>query len=156
MAKRGDRVTGSSGPTRRGRRIRRLILGSALAAPVLIVALWIAVNRVEWLGPWVADGLRAVVGAEAVTQLEDFAYSLQDRVNRLVKNGEAPKAYWEVPEGTEATVGPVAKSEEKPDQEAQPKLEPFAPKDVGPALNTWSAPGDGIWVPKQRLVLRSF
>ena len=34
MAKRGDRSTGSSGPSRRGRLIRRLVLGGALGAPV--------------------------------------------------------------------------------------------------------------------------
>ena len=122
--------------------LRRTLLALAISAPVAVLGLWIAVNRVEWLGPWVANGLRAVVGADAVTALEDFAYGLQDRFNRAWRSGEKPKAYWKVPE--------TRKTPPKTPAAAAPRaaaLPPFRLADVGPALASWSAPGDGMWVP---------
>jgi hypothetical protein len=126
---------------------RRLLVGSAVATPLAVLGLWIAVNRVEWLGPYVADTLRAVVGVEAVAGLEDFAYGVQDRVNRVVRKGEAPKAYWEVP-----STPPLAPSTpETPEAPVDPvlavELPPFQPHPVGPVLASYSAPGDGHWLP---------
>ena len=104
--------------SRRARRqwLRRLVWGSAIATPVAILALWIAVNRVEWLGPYVADGLRSVVGVEAVARLEDFAYGIQDRVNRVLRRGEAPKAYWDVTQPVKTQEPPPAAPSGSPAQ----------------------------------------
>src|SRR5262249_28747808 len=83
---------------RRSRRFWRVLSLSIFAAGVAgVLGLWIAVNRVEWLGPYVADGLRAVVGVDAVASLEDFSYRVQDRINRVWRRGEKPRAYWSVP-----------------------------------------------------------
>jgi hypothetical protein len=142
-------------PGRRRRWVRRVLVGAGIATPALILALWVLVNRVEWLGPYVADGLRAVVGVETVARLEDFAYGVQDRVNRVLRRGEAPKAYWEVPSAgpspSPAAEAPeplaeAKKEPETPEDEPEP-LPPFRPEDVGPALQSWSAPGDGKWLP---------
>lgn len=128
--------------------LRRALIGLAAGIPVAILGLWIAVNRVEWLGPYVADSLRAVVGTEAVTQLEDFAYGIQDRFNRVWRRGEKPKAYWTVPstrppaKAPAPAAAPTAKAEA-----ASAPIPPFRPVDVGPALKSWSAAGDGVWVP---------
>jgi hypothetical protein len=103
------------------------------------LGLWIAVHRIPWLGPMVANGLRAVVGSENVTRLEEIAYAIEDRVNRIRKKNEPPKAYWEVPE-PEAAEAKAVPIEPKADAPA------FHPKDAGPMHASWSAPGDGRWV----------
>lgn len=119
----------------------------AIVAAASVLALWVAVNRVEWLGPYVADGLRAVVGVDAVASLEDFAYRVQDRVNRVWRRGEKPKAYWSVPKAkiAPAPEKPAPKAEAAPEPVAE--IPPFSPEDVGPVHKEWSAPGDGQWVP---------
>jgi hypothetical protein len=150
---------------------RHLAIALALVVPASILVLWFLVNRVTWLGPWVADGLRAVIGVDNVSKLEDFAYDLQDRVNRVVRKDEAPRAYWAVPSATEpppalpsAPPHPSALSNGAPPTETVPSttasgatgsstVPPFRPEDVGPALQSWSAPGDGQWVPMPSDVL---
>src|SRR5262245_20526545 len=112
----------SSGTPRTGL-ARRLAIAAAAAVPLGAVGLWIAVNRVEWLGPYVADGLRAVVGVEAVANLEDLAYGVQDRINRVVYRGTQPRAYWAPPSAAPPRAPPVAAAPETgpgtPGQEAQ-------------------------------------
>lgn len=145
--------SGRSHPVTRRRNLgRRLLLGSAVAAPISIVGLWIAVNKVEWLGPLVADGLRAVIGKDAVAELEDIGYGIQDRIYRFIRKDEQPKAYWEVPVATAEPPEPQAEllpeGEAGVTAEPQPAVRaPFRPVDVGPVHQSWSAPGDGQWVP---------
>lgn len=122
------------------RLLRRILLGTALAIPVLVLGLWIAMHRVEWLGPWLADLGRSIVGNDAIAKLEDWAYGVQDKFNVATKGDQTPTARWTVPEKPPA--------EEKKDPEApKSKYPTFAPKDVGPMLKSFSAPGDGQWVP---------
>ncbi len=122
-----------------------VVLGLGGAA---VLALWIAVNRVGWLGPYVADGLRSVIGVDAVASLEDFAYRVQDRVDRVWRRGEKPRAYWSVPRTRQAAPSPkAAPATAAESKSAEVVLPPFAMADVGPALKEWSAPGDGEWVP---------
>jgi hypothetical protein len=126
-------------------RLRRWLLGIAVASIVGVIALWIAVHRVEWLGPLVANTLRKIIGTDNVAKLEDFAYAVEDRVNRIFKKDEPPKAYWKVPPKQPEPpppAAPVAASGAPP----APALPPFEPKNPGPALKAWSAPGDGQWV----------
>jgi len=135
-----------SRPARRRRRGGTILFGLAVSGALSIIGLWIAVNHVEWLGPYVADGLRAVVGVNAVAALEDFAYRVQDRVNRVWRRGEKPKAYWTVPAAKTRPTPPKAAPPE-PSAEPVPEIPPFSPADVGPVHKEWSAPGDGQWVP---------
>ncbi|MBW2526119.1 MAG: hypothetical protein JRI23_18200 [Deltaproteobacteria bacterium] len=107
----------------------------------MVLGLWVAVHRVSWLGPLVANTLRSIIGVQAVTDLEETAYGLQDRWNRFWRDGEQPEAYWEVPERTAATPPPVATTE------AGCTVPAFALENVGPVHDSWSAPGDGVWVP---------
>lgn len=135
-------------PKVRGRACR-LLLAGAILTPISVLALWIAVNRVEWLGPLVADGLRAVIGKEAVTEIENVAYAIQDRFYQYTRRGEKPKAYWEVPTAA-PEAEPVVEDEAKPDAggpEPTPAPRSFRPDPVGPVHASWSAPGDGHWVP---------
>lgn len=117
-------------------RRRLIILGCMFGS---LLGLWTAMHRVPWLGPMIADGLRSVVGVEAVSKLEDAAYGVQDRYNRFWRAEEAPKAYWEV--STHDAAPPPEASE------AQGcKVSAFKPVSVGPVHESWSAPGDGSWL----------
>lgn len=132
---------------------RRLAWGAAIGIPLSIVALWVAVHSVPWMGPLVANTLRAIIGKENVTRLEEFVYSIEDRVNRTLKADSEPKAYWEVPPAdpkTPAAPAPAAQGGAGPgdtETEEHAKLPSFQPEDVGPVHAAWSAKGDGQWVP---------
>lgn len=136
----------------RPRKRRRRLAGSLLAtfvglAAAGVLGLWIAVNRVEWLGPYVADGLRAVVGVDAVASLEDFGYRVQDRWNRVWRKGEKPRAYWAVPQAASSAQPAPAVPAPETAAPAVNALPPFRLRSVGPVHKEWSAPGDGEWLP---------
>jgi hypothetical protein len=118
------------------KRIKRTLLVLAIALPVSVLGLWIAIHTFPALGPWLADGLRAIVGPAAVARLEELGYSSEDRFNTWWRADEPPKTYWEVPE-----VEPQQAASAAPG--APP---PFRPADVGPASKAQSAKGDGRWV----------
>jgi hypothetical protein len=125
----------------RKRRFLRWLPRISAALGVAVALLWWAIHRFDWMGPLVANGLRAVIGADNVASLEDWVYSVEDKKNRVLREKEAPKAYWKVPV-------PAANAPASPNSDGgAPTLPPFHPKDPGPALKSWSAPGDGIWVP---------
>jgi hypothetical protein len=73
---------------------------------------------------------------------------VEDRVNRLLKKNEPPKAYWQVPATAAAS---AAASASAPVDSAEPTSAPpsagaFQLTNPGPALKEWSAPGDGEWL----------
>lgn len=118
-------------------RLRRAALYTLIATPILGVALWYSVHKFPWLGPLVANGLRAVIGTDNVAKLEDTVYAVEDRFNRWYRKDEKPKAYWDVP----------AEEAKAPPSDAGPNARPdFSLADVGPIHEKWSAPGDGKWV----------
>lgn len=121
-----------------GRR-RRWFLGALLSVPALALGAWLFVHRIPWAGPLVANGLRALIGVDAVAKLEDTVYAVEDRANRVLRKGEAPRAYWSVPQAP-------ARSARAPEPERGLTEPSFTPKDVGPMHKSWSAPGDGVWV----------
>ncbi len=127
-------------PKKPRRWLRRLSIAAVVSAGLGLV-LWIAIHRIPWLGAAIADGLRSIIGVEAVTKLEDFAYGVQDRFNRLVRSDSEPEAYWEVPSSTAPlpTAMPTT-----PEQRCV--VAAFQPKDVGPVHQSWFAPGDGKWL----------
>jgi hypothetical protein len=145
MSKRVARQRTGPPTASRGRRL--LLLGLA-ALPAAVLGLWILVNRVEWLGPYVADGLRAVIGKDAVTQIEDVAYAIQDRFYQYYRKDEKPKAYWSVPQPLAVpTIEPAAPPVVEGSTPVKPQPAPhFQPTAVGPVHASWSAPGDGQWV----------
>ena len=128
-------------PQRRRGRWRRILLWLFGIGVALVALTYWAVHRFEWAGPLVANSLRSVIGVDNVARLEDFVYAVEDRVNRLTRKNEKPQAHWQVPAAAPApSAAPAASSD-------APRLPAFAPKDPGPALKAWSAPGDGKWVP---------
>lgn len=125
-------------PSRRNRRRRRRYL---LAVPgslvIALVALWAAVHRLPWLGPWLADAGRKVFGDRAVAALEDWTYGVDDAWNRFWHRGERPQPVWQVP----ASPSPA------PVSSGPPIARSFRPADTGPVHEKFAAPGDGVWVP---------
>ncbi len=146
------KLPSKAGPqTKKWPRWKKGLVGGAVATPVLVGGLWIAVHSIPWMGPLVANTLRATIGKENVTRLEEFVYSIEDRVNQTVKSGEAPKAYWKVPEqkapAPAATPAASPQPSDTQEEEKPEALSPFAPPVPGPVHETWSAEGDGKWVP---------
>lgn len=129
----------------RARRWRRWLAGTALGGTLTLIVVWWAVHTFDWAGPLVANTLRAIIGVDNVAKLEDFVYAIEDRVNRAFRGTEAPKAHWSVPQATPKTAPPVVPP--RPSGAPLQALPPFKPRDPGPALKAWSAPGDGVWVP---------
>jgi hypothetical protein len=132
------------GRAKRSRAVRRWLPRVSAGLGVLLAVLWWAVHRFDWMGPMVANSLRAVLGTSAVASLEDFVYGIEDRVNRVSRGDEAPKPAWSVPPA--ALAAPVLPPPSASVAQV-PALPPFRPKNPGPARKAWSAPGDGIWVP---------
>ena len=130
-----DHVPRDAKRRRRLRRRRRALVVLAASA-LALVTLWIAVHRVPWLGPWLADEGRKVFGDRAIAKLEDWTYSTDDAWNRLWRGRERPKPQWQVPPSAPASsAGPA------------PAAAAFRPVDVGPVNEKFAAPGDGVWVP---------
>ena len=114
------------------------------------LALWIAIHRVPWLGPALADSVRAVVGPKPVAWAENIAYGVQDRLNRWRYQDQAPSSYWQVPQGSN-TAAPVAASPAASSQTSAPvaaaSADRFAPTPFVPPEPSVTAPGDGVWIP---------
>lgn len=138
----GRRSKAPNSRPRRRSRFKQVLLGLGIGLPALALGLFVLANKVEWVGPLMADSLRAVVGTRAVARLEDFAYGVEDRWNQVWKKNDKPKAYWQVPS---AHARPRHRPKKVADK-GPPPLPPFEPKDVGAMHKNWSAPGDGVWV----------
>ena len=140
--------------TRRWSRLRKVLVGLAIAVPVSIAGLWYTSQHVPWVGAFLADSLRAILGPDAVQRLEEVAYGWQDQWNQWTRGGEAPKRYWDAPTTTAnpstpmpAPIPAAALAEDAGASEAGVVLQPFHPVDIGPIFPTVAAEGDGVWVP---------
>ena len=131
-------------PARKKSRFARFTLWFSGTSVLFVFAVWYAVHHFDWAGPLVANSLRAAFGDDNTAKLEDVVYGVEDRVNRLLKKNEPPKAYWQVPGSASAPVVVPDSSAVTP--EPAPAVAAFHPVNPGPALKEWSAPGDGEWL----------
>jgi hypothetical protein len=146
MARRATKIEKRKA-TRKRPRFGRLLLGLLGTGFALFLLVWYAVHHFDWAGPLIANSLRAVFGNDKVAKLEDIVYGAEDRVNRLLKKNEPPKAYWQVPGTASAASSAAAEVSRAPVAEAPARaIEAFHPANPGPALKEWSAPGDGEWL----------
>jgi hypothetical protein len=123
--------------------LRRLGITAGVGL-VAMLALWIAVHRVPWLGPAIADGLRSVLGPAPVAWMEDVAYGVQDRINLWRHSDDEPTTFWGLPEiGAPTATAPPARSDAGVEG-AEPG---FFPEPFVPPFKRVSTPADGIWVP---------
>lgn len=126
--------------------------GIAVAVP----ALWIGIHEVPWLGPTLADGVRAVVGPKPIAWAEDVTYGIQDRIDRWRYKDAAPKTFWDVPSGAPTAapppvapvVTPVALASGAPvaaPAPSAPAAGAFPPPAFPPPFEGVASPGDGTW-----------
>lgn len=106
---------------------------------LLFVARW-AVHNTTWFAPAVADGLRFVIGADAVESIERLVAGTRDRAKRaLPQERDTSTGYVEL----DATPTTTPAAEVRPNPPATPPR--FHPKDVGPMDLRVAAPEDGLW-----------
>ena len=82
-------LSGWAAPIVPNRPASRWLLSLTLLGATTLCAAWLGVRHVPWFGPWVADGLRSLVGSERVTQLEETVAGVEDRVQRVTSDGKA-------------------------------------------------------------------
>jgi hypothetical protein len=137
---------------RRKRPWLRRLGQTAAALLVALLLLWIAIHRIPWLGPALAEGARALFGARFVAWVEDVAYGIQDRVDRWRYGDRPPKAFWEVPSaaGSSASPAPATSSAQQPGAgggDPAADAPAFFPRPFEPPFPEVAAAADGIWVP---------
>lgn len=65
----------------------RWLMGATLSGAALVASTWVGIRTLPWFGPMLADGMRAVVGAENVTKLEEVVAHVEDRVQAATSSG---------------------------------------------------------------------
>jgi hypothetical protein len=142
---------GSAAPKARSRRRvkvwTRRLLNAVLAVTAALLVLWIAIHRIPWLGPTLAEAARSVLGPGPVAWMEDVAYGVQDRVDRWRYRDAPPRAYWSAPSAPSGAARTVAETGEPTDP--TPTAEPtgFFPTPFEPPYPDVAAAADGLWVP---------
>lgn len=124
---------------KRPRRWRRVLGWTLGASAVGVVGLWIAVHRVPWLGPALAEGARKVLGPGAVAWMEDTAYAIEDRINQWRYGSGPPKVLW-----ASSSARPVVALPPPPAEPGKPPPT-FPPPPFTPPFQDVAAEGDGSW-----------
>lgn len=109
-----------------------------------LLLLRLAVHRLPWLGPWLADQLRAVVGNDAVTWLEETSARLEDRARRAVSVRVGPRTLDRAEPNSAPSGAAIGAGPARAESAAATR---FVPRDVGPLSTRMAAAGDGQWRP---------
>lgn len=100
-----------------------------------MLLLWIAIHVFPGLGPWLADGGRALLGPRFVAKVEDFAYGVQDDVNSVRFKDAPPTQLW----------SDVPDAEAAPTHAAELPVY-FPPPHAKPAHPNVATESDGHWL----------
>ncbi|MBI5537457.1 MAG: phosphodiester glycosidase family protein [Deltaproteobacteria bacterium] len=119
-------------------------LGSIFAGAL---ALWFAIHHVPWLGPALADGVRAVVGPKPVAWAEDTFYGWQDRWNRWRYGDSKPVSYWAASSASGSAPVASEPAPPVPSGDGGAGVNGFPPAAFTPPSDRVAGPGDGQWVP---------
>lgn len=136
-----------------------LVIGGMTLLGSLGAALVLAVHHVPQAGPFIANSLRAVIGIQAVAQLEEMAASAEDTVMRMrdqpsrslsdLSPSIVAAAHAAAPAVQIETS--VARATSLIDSDglipALPLAPVFTPAPITPPFPAVAAPGDGVWVP---------
>lgn len=117
------------------RKRSRFLVATFVIGAVLALGAWTAMRSVPWFGPLVADSLRAVLGGERVTALEEAVASVEDHVERVTSDGKVRS----LDDATPAAL--LAPNE--PDVAALTRA--LAPSNVAPLYPAVAAPEDGVF-----------
>ena len=115
----------------------RWMMGVTIAGVALVAATWIGIRTLPWFGPMLADGLRAALGSENVTRLEEVVADVEDRVQAATSSGTVRSLSDSTPPELLASA-PI-----------QPAQLPSSnrPRDVGALHAAVASKEDGIWQP---------
>lgn len=131
---------------------RRFLSRAALAATAGLLScagLWVGIHHIPWMGPFLADSARAVVGPSVVARVEDAVYGAEDRWKRVWLKDMEPESLWEVPEASAADPpSPPPAASGLAGVEPRPV---YRPNPVGRVHPEFGADGDGVWVPMPSL-----
>jgi len=135
---------------------RWLLIGSMIVSAIGLVVL---VRRAPWAGPALADGLRAVIGDQNVTRLEEFWAGVEDRWLRFTRMpprrlGDASPALAPAlpiaPESGRADAGPAgALPTPSANSRAASASTGVLPAPAVPPFPEVAAVDDGAWYPVQ-------
>lgn len=135
------RRNAKAGDQRTKARWKRRLLVAGAATVALGAGGWVAIHEIPGFGPWVAEGVRSVVGPEPVAWAEDVVYGIADWVNVKTRADEAPTTYWEP-----AAIEPIVIVDAKGQTIVlDPKAD--APASFEPPFAKVAATGDGVWTP---------
>ena len=127
-------LSGWAAPIVPTRPASRWLLSLTLLGAVGLCSAWLAVRHVPWFGPMVADQLRALVGSERVTVLEETVAGVEDRVQQAVSDGKARSLSEATPSELMVSVA---------DARATP--ETVAPPALGAMYAATASSEDGTW-----------
>ena len=123
-------------PARDERRRARRLFGVVAFGVVTLMAAWTAVRTVPWFGPLVADTLRAVIGSERVTKLEEAVAAVEDDVKQVASDGKGRTL-------SDATPAALLVAPADP----APQNVERRPENVAPPHAKVSTREDGVWLP---------
>lgn len=124
------------------RRYKRALLIAGASTVALGGGMWIAIHEIPGFGPWLAEGVRSVVGPGPVAWAEDMAYGAADWVNVRTRADEAPTTYWQ----PQTSLEPIVVVDDKGQKIViDPKVD--APPAFTPPHPKVAAEGDGVWQP---------
>ncbi|MBN2195670.1 MAG: hypothetical protein JW751_22810 [Polyangiaceae bacterium] len=119
-------------------RPRPFWLGLAMLPAVAVAGIWVGIRVFPWFGPLLADTLRATLGSETVTALEEMSADVEDRVRLAVGSTEARGLSDSTPEELTVLTQVVP---------VEPAITAFRPSDVEPMFVAVSSVEDGKWQP---------
>ena len=115
----------------------RWLLSLALLGCTSLFGAWFAVRHVPWFGPLVADELRALLGSERVTGIEETVAGVEDRFQRALSDGKARS----LSEATPTELLPVVPESKRVSEDAA------GPRAVGALYAATASAEDGAWLP---------
>jgi hypothetical protein len=129
----------------RAKRARRLAIAALLVLAGGLGARE-AIHRVPWFGPWLANGLRGLLGPDAVSWLEEQSADVEDRYRRTFRSGEAPRSIEQAsPALSSSPLAPIPEPASVASTSPPQQAPRFRPVDVGPMAARVAAAGDGLW-----------
>jgi len=130
---------------KRLKRFWRAAVLSTVSLALVLVALRLAVQHLPWFGPRLADTLRSVVGAKAVTRLEELWADTEDASNRLFRAHSKPRSLEQAQPALEQVRPEASRAEGAEPRGSKPAEPAFHPQDVGPLDPQVAAKSDGEW-----------